>query len=222
MSAGSNPFHPSAENLSESLPIFPLTGVLLLPRRQLPLNIFEPRYLNMVFDALAADRTIGMIQPDPARSAGGDAVVYNVGCAGRVTRFNETDDGRLLINLTGVCRFVLVQEVAPVRGYRKVIPDWSAYLEDLEEAAAFELDRKRLEDALRAYFSVHSIQVDWDALMDMPDAALVDFLAMNLPFASQEKQALLEAQTLSARAGMLMALSEMAASGADSETATKH
>ena len=221
--SNTNRFHPKPEALPDTLPVFPLQGVLLLPGRQLPLNIFEPRYLNLVFDALGRDRQIGMIQPDVMRGNEDSPALYPAGCAGRITRFNETEDGRLLINLVGVCRFRVGEELRTQRGYRMVAPAWSDYIEDLSNDTRVELERGRLQKALKAYFAVHNIEVDWDALVDMSDAVLVDFLSMNLPFEPQEKQALLEAKTTSDRANILTVLTEMAARGSESPSSqAKH
>lgn len=213
-----NPFDPTPETLPSSIPVFPLTGVLLLPRGKLPLNIFEPRYLNMVQDALATDRMIGMIQPQP----GGGAVpaLYRTGCAGRITSFSETDDGRILITLTGISRFLITQEVATMRGYRRVIPDWSPFTADLAggpETAA--LDRGRLDRALRSYFQLQGIDVDWNSIARTADERLVSTLAMICPFTPPEKQALLESPGPVERAEMLLTLLEMAVHdpGADSD-----
>lgn len=214
-----NPFDPTPESLPSSIPVFPLTGVLLLPRGKLPLNIFEPRYLNMVQDALASDRMIGMIQPQAA-GAGSAPVLYRTGCAGRITSFSETDDGRLLITLTGISRFLVAEEVATMRGYRRVIPDWSPFTADLAggpETAA--LDRDRLDRALRGYFQMQGISADWDAIAKTADERLVSTLAMICPFSPSEKQALLESPGPVERANMLLTLLEMAVHdpGADSD-----
>ncbi len=213
-----NPFDPTPQTLPSSIPVFPLTGVLLLPRGKLPLNIFEPRYLNMVQDALATDRMIGMIQPQP----GGGAVpaLYSTGCAGRITSFSETDDGRILITLTGITRFLITEEVATLRGYRRVIPDWSPFTADLAggpETAA--LDRDRLDRALRSYFQLQGINVDWNSIARTADERLVSTLAMICPFTPPEKQALLESPGPVERAEMLLTLLEMAVHdpGADSD-----
>jgi len=208
-----NPFDPTFDQLPGSIPVFPLTGVLLLPRGRLPLNIFEPRYLAMVQDALAADRMIGMVQPqEPERLGAPPPRLYGTACAGRITSFAETEDGRLLITLTGVCRFAPADEIPTTRGYRRVVPDWSAFRADLEEEAvpAPALDRERLGEALRTYFRQQGIQVSWESIEKAPDERLVTSLAMICPFDPPEKQALLEAPDLAARAKMLLALIEMA------------
>ena len=152
-----------AEAPPEVLPIFPLPGVLLLPRGRLPLVLFEPRYLHMALDALGNRRVIGMVQtkdpePHPVRD---DAPVYDIGCAGRITQFSETDDGRLLITLTGVSRFRIVRELEPSRGYRRVKADFGAFKDDGEEGDGVLADRPRLLEALRAYFRVKGLEADW-------------------------------------------------------------
>ena len=201
-----NPFTPSLEQLPEALPIFPLPGVLLLPRQVLPLNIFEPRYLNMTTDALGAGRIIGMIQPESQDAE--PPPVYRVGCAGRITAFNETNDGRFLISLTGVCRFAIADELETVRGYRRVCADWSAFRSDLAEVPELEVDFARFEQAAQAYFKARGLEVKWDVIKQLPAAALVDFLAMNLPIGGQEKQAMLETSQGLARYEVLLAVLE--------------
>lgn len=214
-----SPFAPAFEDLPEVLPIFPLPGALLLPGRELPLNIFETRYLAMISEALAGPRLVGMVQPLPqGDEQGGQDVgsqpVFSTGCAGRITAFSETDDGRYLITLTGLLRFKVVEELPLHRGYRRVRPDWSAYrkdLEDEEEAAASDTwDRGRLLEALRSYFTVEGLQGDWESIRNASNAELVAALAMLCPFDVREKQALLEAPTLDQRAETIIALLEMA------------
>lgn len=220
-----NPFDPTYDQLPATIPVFPLTGALLLPRGRLPLNIFEPRYLAMVKDALAADRMIGMIQPQGAVSNNGmarDPALYEIGCAGRITSFAETDDGRMLITLTGVCRFTVGQELPTTRGYRRVMPDWSPFQADLEEVEATCLDRDRLTSGLKAYFKQCGISANWEAIEQTPDERLVHSLAMICPFEPTEKQALLEAPDLPSRAQMLLALIEMAVHDVPGGDAAKH
>ncbi len=201
------------EDLPVTLPVFPLAGVLLLPRGKLPLNIFEPRYLAMTQDALGAGRLIGMIQPrrpdDPALVP----ELYTVGCAGRISQFAETDDGRYLITLSGVCRFELVDEVATIRGYRRAKVDWGRFRDDLAAPGPVELDREALVAGLRRYFEVQGIRADWDSIRSTSDERLVTTLSMICPFEPGEKQALLECPTLAERGDMLMALIDMAAAG---------
>jgi uncharacterized protein len=203
-------FNPTFAELPATLAIFPLTGVLLLPRGKLPLNIFEPRYLNMTRDALAGHRMIGMVQPC-ADEPGNDApAVYGTGCAGRITSFNETEDGRFLITLTGVARFDIGEEIEPNRGYRRIVPEWRRFKSDLAESGEAAVDRPRLLNGLQAFFKLHSITADWEAITSTPDERLVTSLAMICPFAPSEKQALLEASDLAERSRVMTALIEMA------------
>ena len=209
--------------LPEVLPIFPLTGVLLLPRGRLPLNIFEPRYLAMVRDALGGERLIGMVQPsDPqddnrgprgARSGPGGAnpPVYPIGCAGRVTQFSEADDGRFMITLTGVSRFRIAEELPLLSGYRRIVPDWRLFEHDRDMPEVPEFDRARLIRGLQSYFAQRQLSADWSAVEKAPSEHLITSLAMACPFAPSEKQALLEAPDLGERARLLTTLVEMAA-----------
>jgi Lon protease-like protein len=191
------------------VPIFPLAGVLLLPRGKLPLNIFEPRYLAMVEDALSGNRMIGIIQPSDPLSRASVPPVYPIGCAGRITSFSETDDGRCLITLTGVCRFETVRELPIVRGYRRVDVSWERFAADLEEPGPALFDRARLVEGLRTYFKIPGISANWDAIESTPDERLITSLAMICPFEPSEKQALLECGSLSERASMMIAIIEM-------------
>lgn len=203
-------FDPNFDDLPTTLPIFPLTGVLLLPRGLLPLNVFEPRYLNMIQDSLAADRMIGMTQPRDRAESGKEPPIYPVGCAGRITAFEETDDGRFLISLKGVCRFRAGEEIPTMRGYRRVRPDWSGFDADLSGPEERTVDRDALFKSLKAYFTSQGIEASWSALKETPDERLVNSLSMICPFDPPEKQALLEAETLRDRAKVLTALVEMA------------
>jgi Lon protease-like protein len=204
-----NPFDPTFDQLPEIVPIFPLTGVLLLPRGKLPLNIFEPRYLAMTEDALSGNRMIGIIQPSDPLSRASVPPVYPIGCAGRITSFSETDDGRYLITLTGVCRFETARELPIVRGYRRVDVSWERFAADLEEPGPALFDRARLVEGLRTYFKIQGISANWDAIESTPDERLVTSLAMICPFEPSEKQALLECGSLSERASMMIAIIEM-------------
>ena len=221
--SGRNPFDPGFEQLPETLPIFPLSGVLLLPGGKLPLNVFEPRYLAMVFDALAGHRMIGMVQPmqpggyagDGLPSEDGKPKVHKVGCAGRITSFNETEDGRLLLALSGVCRFEVGRELDLAQGgYRRVSSIFSPFRADLDQAdEAVEFDRERLMAALAAFFRGKKLSTDWDAVKQAADQNLVTSLSMVLPLGPVEKQALLEAADTTARAKLLTGFLEMAAFG---------
>lgn len=210
-------FHPRAQDLPTEFPVFPLAGALLLPRGRLPLNIFEPRYLAMVEDALGAGRVLGMIQPDPHRpESGAGPGLYRVGCLGRLSSFSETDDGRYLITLTGLIRFTIVAELAMGRGYRRVRGDFSSYLADLETTPGpIGVEREALLTALRGYFVRRNFEANWDAVRRMPDEALVTTLSMICPFEPAEKQALLEAAAEADRAATLLALLQMGAAETD-------
>ncbi len=212
-------FDPPFEALPERLPVFPLPGVLLLPGGRLPLNIFEPRYLAMVRAALAGPRLIGMIQPsaaaDPdaaiARDVGA-APLYPLGCAGRITAFQETDDGRYLITLSGLIRFRLGEELAlDAGGFRVVQPDFTLFHGDLEDEGAVLIDRPARVEALKSYFARQGLKADWDAVEKASDARLVTSLAMLCPFQPSEKQALLEAPGLAERAETMIAMLRMGA-----------
>jgi uncharacterized protein len=215
------------DELPKTIPLFPLTGALLLPGGRLPLNIFEPRYLAMIEDALAArDRIIGMIQPREPGAEGmtRESVVpppplYPTGCAGRIASFSETEDGRYLIELTGVCRFDLGDELPTLRGYRRAAANFERWQSDLTPEAGKNnvVDRERLLRELKAYFTSRNISADWNAITETPDDRLITTLAMACPFAPQEKQALLECATLSERAQTMMTLLEMAAAGPSGE-----
>lgn len=206
-----------ASDLPGALAVFPLPGALLFPRWSLPLNIFEPRYLNMVDDAMSGHRLIGMIQP----SGGSKQMPHlaGVGCAGRITSYSETEDGRYLINLTGVCRFRVDSELEVKTPYRQVQPVWSAFEADLGAPETDCLpDRRHLAEALRKYVAMNEMDVDWDAVDSAPLETLVNALAAGCPFSPMEKQALLEAPDLCGRCDALIALLDMDTSGDDSST----
>ncbi len=202
-----------AVDLPQVIPVFPLPGTILLPRGQLPLNIFEPRYLNMIDDAMAGDRIIGMVQPTPALRSLRD--LSPVGCAGRITSFAETSDGRYLITLTGCARFRLANELPSQTPYRQVRADFSSFESDLVAPPTDEagLDRDNLLDALRAYLETRGLDIDWDTAESAPPEALINSLSMALPFEPPEKQALLEAPELNDRAVVLTALMRIDAAG---------
>ena len=198
-------------DLPQVIPVFPLDGALLLPGGDLPLQIFEPRYLNMVDDVMGADRIIGMIQT----RAGGDRArprLADVGCAGRITSFAETSDGRYLITLTGVCRFEPGEELALRLPYRQVKANYASFEGDLtrdELAAAPTAARDRFAHALKRYLNRRELDIDWDTASAAPLEALVNSLAMGLPFDPQEKQALLQAPDLAGRFDVLTTLLEI-------------
>jgi len=200
-------------DLPQVIPVFPLPGAILLPRGQLPLNIFEPRYLNMVDDAMAGDRIIGMVQP-----CGGPAQLPSlspIGCAGRITAFAETSDGRYLITLTGLCRFRLSTELPTKTPYRQVRADFGAFEHDLQAPPPEDsVDRHGLLEALRAYLETRGLEIDWETAEGAPIEALVNSLAMALPFEVAEKQALIEAHALGDRCEALTALMRIDAADA--------
>ena len=177
--------------LPTRFPIFPLPGAILLPSGNLPLNIFEPRYLQMTRDAMRTDRVIGMVQPNGGGSQ--RPGLFAVGCAGRITSFAETEDGRYLITLTGVCRYDVIEELRVSTPYRQVCASFERWQADLEPPAPAECLRPPLFDALRGYFEVHQISADWDQIRAAPLGGLITSLAMICPFEPCEKQALLEA-----------------------------
>lgn len=198
------------QDLPRVIPVFPLSGAILFPRASMPLNIFEPRYLNMIDDAIGAQRLVGMIQPWAAATDLSKPEIAPVGCVGRITSFAETDDGRYLITLTGVCRFRVLEELKVPTPYRQVAADFTPYGDDLNApASGFALDRDELSDALRRYVDSKGFSVDWNAVDAAPAEALVNAIAALCPFEAPEKQALLEAETLDDRAATLIALLEL-------------
>ena len=197
-------------NLPAGIPVFPLSGALLLPQGELPLNVFEPRYLRMVDDALRGDRMIGVIQPEFGDDEVGLPALARVGCAGRITGFNETADGRYLIVLTGVCRFNVAAETTRGTPYRTVAPDWSPFADDLLDDAHDDLvDGDGLARALRGYLSRLGHAADWNSIEKSSAQTLINSISAQCPFTYAEKQALLEAQTLKDRCAALIALLDM-------------
>ncbi len=216
------PYYRSIDALPGTIPIFPLPGALLLPRGALPLNIFEPRYLAMVEDALKGERLIGMIQPDEEAEDIGRAHCFSIGCAGRITRFTETDDGRFLITLAGVARFRMARELPGADGgYRLVEADFAPFGDDLRSrGGAGAIERDALIAHLKAFFRRKRIDADWEAIGKADDESLVTALSMVCPFQPPEKQALLEAADFVARARTLAALLQMGGEG-DEDDATR-
>ncbi|MBO0737361.1 MAG: LON peptidase substrate-binding domain-containing protein [Alphaproteobacteria bacterium] len=202
------------------LPIFPLPGVLLLPRGRLPLRIFEPRYLAMTRDALAGERLIGMVQPSDPAALDTNPPVYPVGCAGRITSFTETEEGLFLITLTGISRFRIREELPLLEGYRRVAPEWHEFARDLDSEEEPSFDREHLMGGLRAYFQQQQISADWDAIASVPSNRLVTSIAMMCPFEPSEKQALLEASGPNERARLLTAIVDMAVFNRSNDSAS--
>jgi len=198
-------------DLPDVLPIFPLSGALLLPRGQLPLNIFEPRYLMMVDDAFTSGRRlIGMIQPDPARPGTEEKPgLYRVGCVGRLTQLAETGDGRYMIQLTGIARFRVEAELAAATPYRQCRVTYAAFINDfIGHKGEDEVDRESLLNALSHFLKANDLKADWEGIEKAPNEALVNALAMMSPYGPAEKQALLEAPDLKTRAEILVAVTE--------------
>jgi uncharacterized protein len=204
-------YHTIAE-LPETLPVFPLAGALLLPRIELPLNIFEPRYLAMFEAGLKTDRLIGMIQPVMSDASDKPALV-RVGCAGRITSFTETQDNRLLIGLTGVCRFEVTAEKKVKTPYRQCMVSYDGFAADLAlENQSRLVDRDAVIASFRQYLEANDMTANWDEVNRIPTEQLVNTLSQMAPYPATEKQALLEAPDLKARADMLIALTELALS----------
>jgi Lon protease-like protein len=198
------------DDLPQQIPLFPLTGALLLPRTDLPLNIFEPRYLVMVEKAMAGERIIGIIQPQPDDESDRPRL-ERVGCAGRITSYSESDDGRLLITLTGVCRFIVKEEAATNSPYREAVVDYAPYVADLVVGTGTpSVNREQLLEAFRQYLAANDMTTNWDEVNAVGTEVLVNTLALLAPYPPREKQALLEAPDLRARAEVLVALTELA------------
>lgn len=200
-------------DLPDVIPIFPLPGALLLPRARLPLHLFEPRYLAMLDDALKSDsRLIGMVQPN------GDDRLHAIGCAGRVSAMSETDDGRYMITLAGMSRFRVREEVDGFTPYRRCRVDWSGFDADLgPEETDPAMDRPRLMDLLGRFFEDRGLSTDWDSMQEAEPELLINSLSMMCPFEPEERQALLEAPSLSTRRETLVTLIEYALAGGDDE-----
>ena len=199
-------------DLPENIAVFPLPGALLLPRGQMPLNIFEPRYLAMVDDTLRdGHRLIGMIQPDPAHPGSEDKPnLFKIGCAGRITQFAETADGRYVMQLTGVARFRVEQELEVLTAYRQCRVTYAPFADDFVARRGEEaVDRDALLEALTAFLKANNLKTDWAGVESAPNEALVNALAMMSPYGPPEKQAMLEAPDLKTRAEILIAVTEM-------------
>jgi hypothetical protein len=200
-------------DLPEIIPVFPLPGALLLPRGQMPLNIFEPRYLAMVDDAFRdGHRLIGMIQPDVAHSPKNSdkPALFRVGCVGRITQLAESGDGRYILELTGVSRFKVVEELEVLTAYRQCKVDFFAFVDDFTaRMGEDDVDREALLSVLADFLKANNLKVDWEGVESAPNEALVNALAMMSPYGPAEKQAMLEAPDLKTRAEILIAVTEM-------------
>jgi len=213
-------------DLPQRIPVFPLSRAILLPRATLPLNIFEPRYLEMLDDVMSTSRVLGMVQPEGVQEeqpVARTAPLRRIGCAGRVTGYQELDDGRLLITLTGIARFVLVDEVPLAKPYRICAGEYGRVRGDFGAGEGeAEVDRQGLLKALKTYLEARNLKADWSAVSKSSNETLVNSLAIVSPYGPEEKQALLEAPDLKTRAEMLVALAEMelAAAGAGGSGST--
>jgi uncharacterized protein len=202
-------YHTIAE-LPDVLPVFPLSGALLLPRAELPLNIFEDRYLQMFNEAMTTHRLIGMIQPEPGDSAD-KPTLSRIGCAGRISSFTETDDNRLLISLSGVCRFEVVKEQKTKNSWRQCKVSFDGFAADLvTDSQARSVNRDAVITAFRQYLEANDMSANWDEVEKVSTENLVNTLSQMAPYPAREKQALLEAPDLQSRADMLIALTELA------------
>jgi Lon protease-like protein len=218
-----NAIYRGVSDLPGTIPIFPLPGALLLPRGQMPLNIFEPRYLDMIDDALRdGHRLIGMIQPDTAQSGTEDKPsLFKVGCVGRMTQLAETGDGRYLVQLTGVARFRVEAELDVATSYRQCRVTYAPFADDFIARKGEEnVDRKALLGALSAFLKANDLKADWEGIENAPNEALVNALAMMSPYGPAEKQALLEAPDLKTRAEILVAVTEIELAKASTEGET--
>jgi uncharacterized protein len=214
----SNVTYAGPEIMPDTIPVFPLSGALLLPRGQMPLNIFEPRYMAMIDHAMKTDRLIGMIQPNPDK--GDMRPLFSVGCVGRITELAETGDGRYVMTLTGIARFRIRDTIENGAPFLQFKVDWLPFADDYTPRYGEEaVDRPSVMRALKDFAEANKVPVDWDSVKDAPNEALVNALSMMCPYGVREKQALLEAADLKARGDMLVAITEMelakAAGGGD-------
>jgi Lon protease-like protein len=206
-----SPFLQAFAELPRELPIFPLAGAVVLPGVQLPLNVFEPRYLSMVAAALAEDHLIGMVQPRIDGQDEEPPEVHRIGCAGRITSYSETNDGRIVLVLTGLCRFAITEELPERDGFRRVRPDWSRFAGDYKSEDGEIADRTSFMGSLRAFCDQRSVEVPWDDIGKMADDDLVNLLCAHLPLDADDKQALLETDGVDARADLMRGLMDMSA-----------
>ncbi|MES2905953.1 MAG: LON peptidase substrate-binding domain-containing protein [Pseudomonadota bacterium] len=205
-----HPYRTTSE-LPREIPIFPLAGALLLPRVELPLNIFEPRYISLVDMAMNSHRLIGMVQPAlDGISDEAAPQLANIGCLGRITGFQETGDGRYYITLTGIIRYQIEKELPVATLFRQARANYDAYKDDLHPGDGEEgVNRRKLLETFQRYLDAHHMEADWRSVNDAPNEPLVNALSMMAPYGPREKQALLEALTLNDRAEMLIAMTEL-------------
>ena len=201
-----DPFTPRFENLPRTIPIFPLSGAVVLPGAQLPLNIFEPRYLNMVNDVLGHHRMIGMVQPETQAEARKNPEIHRTGSAGRITSFKETGDGRFFIILTGVCRFDVIECLHTTRGYYTAVADWQRFGTDYRSDPVEHLSTDRLLELLSRYARRHRLDIDRKSLSQLAPETLINALITNLPLSSASKQTLLESIHIGKRQNLLLTI----------------
>lgn len=214
-----NPYAPDYADLPQALPVFPLGSAFLLPSGKLPLNIFEPRYKQMIEDAMATNRLIGMIQPKDETE---NPALQKTGCAGKIVEFSETPDGRYLVTLSGAYRFDVAEELTGTKLYRVVKPAWDPYENDYKAFSCLGLDREKLKTLLKNFFEQHGMDCDWQAVDGAPDGKLITCLSMVCPFEQKEKQALLEAACCKTRAELFMAMLEIAVKSGKNPLSREH
>lgn len=204
-----------SSDLPAELAVFPLRGAILLPRASLPLNIFEPRYLSLIDDVISGSRLLGIIQPIDTPSGvespqGKQVRLHDVGCCGRITAYQELEDGRLVVTVTGVARFDVNKEIETDNPYRTLAVSYTRFNNDFERGhGEGSVDRERLLGALKSYLEANKLQADWPSIMRAPSEVLINALSVMSPYGPEEKQALLEAEDLSKRADVLITLAEM-------------
>ncbi|EIC22107.1 LON peptidase substrate-binding domain-containing protein [Thiorhodovibrio frisius] len=216
-----SPFVPDFEQLPKIVPIFPLPGAVVLPGVQLPLNIFEPRYLNMVRQALADQHIIGMVQPAASDAETSDAI-HRIGCAGRITSYSETHDGRIVLVLTGFCRFRVLEEVESLAGCRRVLVSWEEFAGDYNSDQPKLFDRELFIGSLRSFCTRRQVEIPWDDIASMADDDMVNLLCAHLPLDVGDKQALIETVALQERATLMRGLMDMSALSSSDGTVQRH
>lgn len=212
-----SPFTQTFDRLPDTLPVFPLTNAVVMPGGQLPLNIFEPRYLNMIQDAMDNHRLIGMVQP--REEGDNNPELYNIGCAARITRYEETNDGRIEISLMGLCRFEIKEELITTRGYRLIVPNWSKFEIDYEEQTEPDSATQfSFLNILRSHFKQTNMEIDWKIMEKLSTESLFNALFYFLDLSDEDKQMLIEMDTLNQRIKAITAILD----SSSQETRTHH
>ncbi|MBK1650099.1 LON peptidase substrate-binding domain-containing protein [Rhabdochromatium marinum] len=220
-----SPFLPEFEQLPEVVPVFPLAGVVVLPGVQLPLNIFEPRYLSLVRHALANQHIIGMVQPQAAPDSDHDShaeTMHRIGCAGRITSYSETQDGRIVLVLTGFCRFRVLEEIQPLNGFRRVQVSWDEFAGDYNTEPPKLADRELFLGSLRSFCTRRQVDIPWEDIAKMADDDLINLLCTHLPLDASDKQALIETVALQERATLMRGLMDMSALASGDGAVMRH